>query len=223
MVPVTGRAQARPVLLVDLDGTLVDTFPDLWRSAVHVLRVQGLPVPVADDRLRSAVGQGAAGLLAAAGAPSPVPTDWVEALVADYAGHLTGASRPFAGTETWWAWPLAVVTNKPRRLAEPLLAQLYSGPVPLWTPDDVPRSKPAPDMLEAALQTLGRLAGEACMIGDDLRDLEAAEAAGVAFVAAGWGYGGDLAWARTRGVPVAEEPGQVPDLVAERLREGGRP
>ena len=183
-------------VLFDLDGTLVDTARD-FESALSALCAQeGRPVPGA-EAIRASVSDGARALVRLAFGPA---TDEQrverlrERLLERYAERLARQSRPFpgvpellkrlAGARLRWG----VATNKPRRYAAPLLAALALRPGALVCPEDVERGKPHPDALRLACERLACPPRRAVYIGDHRRDMEAARVAGLASVAAGYGY-----------------------------------
>ncbi len=188
-------------VLFDLDGTLVDTAPDLGAAANHVRASLGMaPLPLAD--YRPVASAGARGLLGKALGISPEHPDFERhrrAFLDHYRAHIADASRPFDGIPGLLAsieaegrrW--GVMTNKPGWLTQPLLAALALDRRACCavSADDVPRAKPAPDGLLRAAE-LAEVDVAACVyVGDDLRDIEAARAAGMRSVAVAWGYIGE--------------------------------
>lgn len=194
---VLKRARA---VLFDLDGTLVDTAPDLGRAANEVRAEAGLaPLPVAD--YRPVASAGARGLLKVAFGIDPGHATFAERrerFLAHYRAGLSRESRLFPGIEAALAAferariPWGIVTNKPQWLTEPLLADLglaARSAVSLGAMEGL-KPKPAPDALLRACATLGLKAADCVYVGDDQRDVAAARAAGMPVLAAAWGYVG---------------------------------
>ena len=185
-------------VLFDLDGTLVDTAPDLGDAANAVRRELNLP-PLPDARYRPVASAGARGLLRVALDMETDHPDYPvrrDALLAYYRANLTTRSHMFAGINQLLLslelrglrW--GVVTNKPAFLTDPLMAQmkLNTRAACIVSGDQVPQAKPAPDSILLGLQQAGVSAERSVYVGDDRRDIEAARAAGVRSIAAGWGY-----------------------------------
>lgn len=184
-------------ILFDLDGTLVDSAPDLLGALDAVLERRGLP-PSDHARLRHHASRGAAGILEA-GLPADAAVD-VEALKAEfldfYADNLWRATRPFEGIEPLLEWlgahamQLGIVTNKINRFTQPVLAQ--AGWLDRFgcvvTGDSISRPKPDPEPVLAACQALGVEPARTLFVGDDLRDVQAGRRAGVQTAVAAWGY-----------------------------------
>jgi phosphoglycolate phosphatase len=188
-------------VVFDLDGTLVDTAPDLAATLNHVLGRVGRP-PVALGEVRAMVGDGVVKLiergLAASG--PPVDEETFERLrgeyMAHYGAHIADASRPFPRLRETLAGlkgagkALGVCTNKPLALSEKLLEALdlrrdFGAVV---GGDSLPERKPDPAPLRLALKRLGVEPARAAMIGDSNTDLLTARAAGVPCVLVTFGY-----------------------------------
>ena len=173
-------------VLFDFDGTLGDSYAAITASVNHVRARHGL-APLTVDEVRPHVGRGPVSLLNAT-----VGRGDVEANLRAYRAHhpsvLRGGTRLMPGAfETLQALRrhglrLAVCSNKPVIFTRELLAYLEVAPLfdVVLGPEDVPRPKPAPDMLLAALPRLGVSAAEALYVGDMVVDVETARAAGVA-------------------------------------------
>ncbi len=186
-------------VLFDLDGTLADTAPDLVAAVARLRQRLGLP-EIDLSHLPPLAGRGAVALMSAglaeldAAQRDPLRAQYLD----DYRDNCWDRSRPFDGVpallERLMAMGLsiAVVTNKLRALAEPVIERAgWSGRVAvLVAGDDAARPKPAPDPVERACRLLGVATGDAVMVGDDRRDVEAGRAAGCRTVAAAWGYFG---------------------------------
>ena len=184
-------------MLFDLDGTLVDTAPDLVGAVAHLRAVRGLE-PIAAEVLRPHATRGAAGLLEAGfGAVEGIDPDSLrEEFLARYASNLWRASRVFDGIDRLLdrldanGMAMGVVTNKVESLAAPVIR--HAG----WTGrfgalvggDTVGRSKPDAAPVVEACCRLAVDPAEVVFLGDDQRDVIAGRAAGTATVVARWGY-----------------------------------
>ncbi len=199
MSRVKGRVKAK-VWLFDLDGTLVDTAPDLGHAANLVRGECGLPpLPLID--YRPAASSGARGLLKVGLGMTPDHPEFPQrrdSFLAHYRAGLSRDSKPFPGVlELLLAIELqparwGVVTNKPGWLTQPLMAdlKLAARAACIISGDSTPNPKPAPDPILLACEQLGVKPGDCVYVGDDLRDIDAARAAQMRSVAAGWGYEG---------------------------------
>jgi phosphoglycolate phosphatase len=213
-------------VLFDLDGTLVDTAPDLYRAACRLCARLAHPEP-SFERFRPTVSRGARAMLACAfpDRPEAERESLVEPFLALYREDVCRESRLFPGIETVLAalgergLPWGIVTNKPRFLTEPLLAALplAAAPAVLFCGDCLPVRKPDPAPVLAACAVLGRSPLAVWFVGDDERDVQAGRAAGCRTAVAGWGYvpgaGACLQWGSER---VLERPDQLLALL-----EGG--
>ncbi len=188
-------------MLFDLDGTLADTAPDLARALNRVRAANGLaPMPL--EVTRPYTSSGARGLLKIGIGMEPGDERY-EALKLQfldfYAAEICIDTRLFEGMEELLdrleqdKLPWGVVTNKAERFTRPLLQCLRLGgrSACIVGGDTAARAKPHPDPLLHAAAAL-RLPPSACLyVGDDLRDVQAARAAGMPVIAAKYGYLGD--------------------------------
>jgi 2-phosphoglycolate phosphatase len=173
-------------VLFDFDGTLADTYPGIAASVNHIRAGYGLPA-ISVDEVRRKVGRGPAYLM-----EQTVSAGDVEENVERYKAHqpsvMLSGTRLFPGVaETLAALKaiplqLAICSNKPRALTLELLDYFALAPMIdlVLGPEDVPRPKPAPEMLLQALARLHIKAREALYVGDMVVDIETARAAGVA-------------------------------------------
>jgi phosphoglycolate phosphatase len=185
-------------MLLDLDGTLVDTVPDLTAALNRLMASRGLP-PLSFAETASMVGDGVAKLVERAFAAHGTTPD--ETAVADfsldYGAHAAVDSRLFPGVATSLrglaedGWRLAVCTNKPEAAARSLLAALGLAPLlaAVGGGDSFPVRKPDPAHLLATLHAAGGEPGRAVMAGDHANDVAAARGAGLPCIFAAWGYG----------------------------------
>lgn len=185
-------------LLLDLDGTLIDTAPDMVAALNRVLESQGQPpVDLAEASLH--VSNGARGLLEFGFAErldqDKLP-ELIEQFLQDYQSHLADLSRPYDGIlETLEVCkqagiPWGVVTNKKFSLSRELLDKLglLEDCRILVGGDSLSVSKPHPAPLLHCCMTLS-LAGSECLyVGDHERDIQAGKAAGMDTAVALWGY-----------------------------------
>ncbi|MBY0527086.1 MAG: HAD-IA family hydrolase [Gemmataceae bacterium] len=184
MKPADTEATVRAVLF-DFDGTLADSYPGITASVNHVRASYGLP-PLSEAAVRPHVGRGPRDLLAHT-VPGSDPVRDVEVYRAHYvtamnAGtHLMpGAAESLAALKTAGLL-LGVCSNKPRRFTIKLVEHLgmQSRFDVVVGPEEVPRPKPAPDMLTLALRQLSVAAEDALYVGDMTVDVETARGAGV--------------------------------------------
>ncbi|KAA2285492.1 phosphoglycolate phosphatase [Arenimonas fontis] len=189
-----GRLQA---VLFDLDGTLVDSAPDLCDAMNRVMRRLGR-AEVAESRLRQVVSKGGRAMLAVA-APDLTEAER-EALLPEflqeYSKALAERSTLFDGITDLLAaiegrglrW--GIVTNKPGWLAEGVVEGFGWGRrcAVLVAGDTLPSRKPDPATLLFACERLAIAPDQALYVGDDLRDVQAARAAGMPVATALWGY-----------------------------------
>ncbi|MEJ2088685.1 MAG: phosphoglycolate phosphatase [Gammaproteobacteria bacterium] len=185
--------------LFDLDGTLVDTAPDINVALNHALASRGHP-PVDEALTRHWVGHGARALVTQAMERSELPEaeaeDLIESFIAHYGAHIAVESRPYPGVVEVLGRlraegaRLAVVTNKRTQLTEPLLAALgldeYLAAIVCG--DTTERPKPAPDPALHACRLLDIAVGEALFVGDSETDVKCARAAGCPVVVVRDGY-----------------------------------
>jgi phosphoglycolate phosphatase len=184
-------------VLFDLDGTLVDTAPDMVAVLQSMQSDHGF-VPVDYELGRSYVSNGAIGLLRL-GFPD-LNDDQIEqlrpAFLERYAERICDRSAIFPGLELLLdhlrniGRPWGVVTNKPQFLTEPLLEalQLLETAVCCVSGDTLPQRKPDPAPLHHACEIGGLDAARTLYIGDSSRDIAAGRAAGMGTIAAAYGY-----------------------------------
>lgn len=185
-------------VLFDLDGTLIDSAPDLAAAADAMRLARGLPsLPLA--QYRPMAGAGARGLLAVAFGMTPEHADYGnlrEEFFCNYERSLNQRTQIFDGVpellETFANRGLkwGVVTNKSERFTLPLTGSmaLFATAGAIVSGDTTPHAKPHPAPLLEAARRMGVDAGRCVYVGDDERDIVAGLAAGMATVAVTYGY-----------------------------------
>jgi phosphoglycolate phosphatase len=185
-------------LLMDLDGTLVDTVPDLAAALNRLMRARGLPI-FTHEQVTAMVGDGVAVLVERAFAAVDQRPDAtaIAEFAADYMAHVAVESRLYPHVPAVLSglagegWRLAVCTNKPEHAARTLLQAM--GLLPLLCAvgggDSFPARKPDPTHLLATLTRACGTSDAALMLGDHRNDVLAARGAGIPSIFALWGYG----------------------------------
>lgn len=211
-------------VLFDLDGTLLDSAPDML-AAVNCMRGERGLAPMTLADLRPHVSKGARAMLAAAfpDVDTAQREAWIPAFLLAYERELGCHGRPFDGIEPMLArleaagcvW--GIVTNKPEYLARQLIPLLgwQNRCAVLIGGDTLAARKPDPLPLTVAAERLGIPSADCVYVGDDERDIVAARAAGMPSVVALWGYrlsdDDPVAW---QGDVLIEAPGALLDPAA---------
>lgn len=202
-------------VVFDLDGTLIDSLPDIAAAANHVLAWRGL-APLPPMQVEGMIGDGAKLLLdrafAARGseageAEMAIFMDW-------YTVHGADETRPYPGMVEALeklrdaGHPMGVCTNKPAVAAREILASLGLDAffAAVIGGDSTPHRKPDPRHLAAVLAALG--APEGVMVGDHYNDMAAARGCGIPGIFAAWGYG------VAESEYVAQNALELPELIA---------
>ena len=190
-----------PLIVFDLDGTLIDTAPDLIDTLNVLFAREGLPA-VPYDTARNLIGGGARAMIARGlvaegriAAPADLERMFAE-FIAHYSEHVADRSRPFPGlTDALDAleadgFRFAVCTNKLENLSLRLLdaLKLTGRFAAICGQDTFGIQKPDPEVLRKTIAAAGGDASRAIMVGDSITDIRTARAAGVPVVAVDFGY-----------------------------------
>jgi 2-phosphoglycolate phosphatase len=185
-------------VLFDLDGTLIDSAPDLAGAANEMRAERGLPLlPYAS--LRCMVGSGARGMVAAAFGVQPGEAGYGalrDEFLARYEARSTRETRvfddmlPVLDALDAHALPWGIVTNKIERYTGAIVRRLglAARARVVVSGDTTSHAKPHPAPLLEAARRIGVAPAECMYVGDDLRDVQAGRAANMATIAAAWGY-----------------------------------
>ena len=192
--------------LFDLDGTLVDSAPDI-ADAVDIALAACGRAPIGEKVVRGLIGHGAVRLMHRAltgrddGEAEPsLHAEAYQHFVDAYQPRVFKRTRLFPGVEEVLAalaaagWALGCVTNKPARFTVPLLAAagIAERFAVTLSGDSLPTSKPAPEPILHAATAVGVALSAVVMIGDSVTDLRAAHNAGVRAVCVSFGYHGGV-------------------------------
>jgi 2-phosphoglycolate phosphatase len=186
------------LVLFDLDGTLIDSAPDL-AAAANAMRVARRMAPLPLAALRPMVGAGARGMVGAALGVNP-GDEAFDALRQEflerYQAALLGSTTVFADMApvldrldaAGRRW--GIVTNKAERFTRPIVEglHLHTRAAVVISGDTTPHSKPHPEPLREAARRVGIDTGSCVYVGDDHRDVLAGRAAGMMTLVAAWGY-----------------------------------
>lgn len=209
------------LLMFDLDGTLLDSVPDLAAAVDSMLLALGR-APAGIESVRTWIGNGArvlvrralAGSLEHAALDESAVEQGLALFMQAYAGNhdLTTVYPGVRPTLDWFkaqGIPMAIITNKQERFVGPLLDEKGLGGFFQWIigGDTLPQQKPEPAALLRVMQLAGVSPDDALFVGDSRNDVLAARAAGVKCVALSYGY--------NHGRPISEE---CPERVIDDLR-----
>lgn len=213
-------------IFFDLDGTLIDSAPDLGTAADKMRIERGLP-SLPDELYRPMAGAGARGMLKIAFDMLPEHAEFAafkEAFFTNYEASIGAAdSRTFAfeGVDNMLRTlessgiPWGIVTNKSKRFTDPLVALMpvLNGACAVVSGDTTPFAKPHPEPLLDACRQAGVDPFDCWYLGDDKRDIDAGRAAGMTTMAVTWGYEGEHELATWGADHVLDQPEQLIELL----------
>jgi phosphoglycolate phosphatase len=213
-------------VLFDLDGTLADTAPDL-AAAVNLMRIQRGLESAPYLGLRPFASAGARGLIGAGFQITPEHADYESMrleFLANYEAAIAIHSRLFSGVKellngleqlnlTW-----GIITNKAERFTTPLIPQIgLDSAACIISGDTTPYAKPHPEPLFEAARRIKVKPSECWYVGDDLRDIQAAQAADMTSIAAAWGYCGATEPTHWKADAILDSPLELLELVRGKV------
>jgi 2-phosphoglycolate phosphatase len=221
---MTQASLSRPrAVLFDLDGTLADTAPDL-AAAVNQLRIARGMEPTPYEQLRPVASAGARGLIGIAFGLKPGDEGYEDlriAFLARYAAAIATHTVLFDGVEELLRtleqrgikW--GIVTNKPALYTELLVPEIdLAHAACVISGDTTPHAKPHPAPLLEAARRIDVAPQDCWYVGDDLRDMQAGQAAEMTTIAAAWGYCGNSEPVTWRAQAIAHTPSDLLTLIA---------
>nr|WP_315481407.1 HAD-IA family hydrolase [uncultured Undibacterium sp.] len=213
-------------VLFDLDGTLADTAPDL-AAAVNLMRIKRNLDAAPYLSLRPFASAGARGLI---GAGFQIPPEHPEyesmrlEFLANYESAIAVHSKLFSGVKellhgldqlhvTW-----GIITNKAERFTTPLIPQIgLENAACVISGDTTAHAKPHPEPLLEAARRIQISPSECWYVGDDLRDIQAAQAANMTSIAAAWGYCGAMEPTHWKADAILDSPLELLELVRGKI------
>jgi N-acetyl-D-muramate 6-phosphate phosphatase len=220
---MSSKAFIPQAIFFDLDGTLIDSAPDLGAAADKMRTDRGMPsLPL--EHYRPMAGAGARGMLKIGFGLAPDHMDFAamrEEFFQNYERNLVERTYAFDGVADMLdslknqgiAW--GIVTNKSQRFTQPLarLMPILHGACAVISGDTTPHAKPHPAPVLEAAKVAGYAPERCWYVGDDKRDIDAGLAAGMFSVAAAWGYLGEHALDSWGAHAVAHQPGDMLQLL----------
>ena len=215
-------------VLFDLDGTLADTAPDL-AAAVNLMRTKRALDPAPYLGLRPFASAGARGLIGAGFQITPEHPDYESMrleFLANYEAAIAIHSQLFSGVEellnglgqlnlTW-----GIITNKAERFTNPLIPQIgLENAACVISGDTTAHAKPHPEPLLEAARRIQIPPSECWYVGDDLRDIQAAQAANMTSIAAAWGYCGAVEPTHWKADAILDSPLELLELVRGKVQQ----
>lgn len=213
-------------ILFDLDGTLADTAPDL-AAAVNTMRLKRGLEAAPYLSLRPFASAGARGLIGAGFNITPLDSEYEEMRIEflhNYESAIADHSKLFSGVRTLLdglqglglQW--GIVTNKAARFTDQLIPLIeLDHAACVISGDTTPHAKPHPEPLFEAARRIGHLPQQCWYVGDDLRDIQAAQAAGMTSIAAAWGYCGATEPTHWKADAILDTPLELLELVRAKI------
>ncbi len=209
-------------IILDLDGTILNTLGDLTDSVNHALSLLGCPLRT-EAEIRSIVGSGVHNLIRRAlpeGTDDKTFEKCLDLYRAHYEINKENKTAPYDGVmevlETLYraGYKMAIVSNKHEEALLGLYDKFFKDyiPVAIGNSPELPR-KPAPDMINKALSLLGATPDETAYIGDSEVDLECAKNSGCKFVGVSWGFRDAELLYSLGAEEIAKVPSDIPEII----------
>ena len=207
-------------ILLDLDGTLLDTLEDLADAVNYTMDHHGYPRRTLEE-VRQFVGNGAMRLIALSVPEGADAEEAFRTFKRYYDANCQVKTRPYPGipealAELAGEYPLAIVSNKPDSAVKSLCADYFPGIYALGERSDCPR-KPAPDMVRKAMEALG--VGKCIYVGDSEVDVLTANNAGVPCLSVLWGFRDRNAMEEVGGKYFCSKTSELTKILREMIAE----
>ena len=208
------------VILFDLDGTLLDTIPDVHDCANQTLKQMNFPtLPVEQIQKAIGPGPGVFAKIVLGEKHTHRIDDFFEIFRPLYHDHCINSTRPFPGImellDKFDHYKMAVASNKPKFMSTRILKglDLYDRFDLVIGPESVTNAKPEPDMIHFAAEHFNVNVEQTILIGDTDNDILAARAAGCYSILAGWGYSHEIDQLKKDASFYAEKPLDVIPII----------
>lgn len=209
-------------VLLDMDGTVLDTLSDLYAAVNHSLREFGLPT-VSREKVRASLGNGAARLIRRClpeGAEEQLAERVLEFYLPYYNAHCSVDTRPYEGIVPMMerlraaGVKLAIVSNKVDAAVKMLAEEHFPGLLETAVGEsETVRRKPDPDAVLAAARELGMNISDCVYVGDSEVDIQTAENAGMDCISVGWGFRDPDQLIAAGAQRVAATPGELERMI----------
>lgn len=187
----------KPLIVFDLDGTLIDSAPDIITAANITLQRHGKPAQ-SDEVITSHIGEGLRKLIDDLFSQDQLPAEQLRAIenefLQTYQSVMFDKTRIYPGVEKFlseYTGPVGIITNKNVSPAKALVSHLGLSRFPwvqIFGADSLAEKKPSPLPLQTMMGLANRSPGSTLMIGDGIPDMVSAQRAGVAAIGIGFGY-----------------------------------